>query len=402
MPNIASGQPASYYTTFQTQLDNDLYALSQMAAPQPPTNVAASDGTYTDKVLVTWTAPANATAYEVWRNTSNNSGTATKISSSDVIGTSYSDTTATAGTTYWYWVKAKNASETSGVSAGDSGYRLVSTPPVPAPPTPSAVTTTTVLTASPNPAAADQSVTFTATVSTTAPSNGTPTGTVTFTADGKTPVGAGTLSNGKATVSTTVLGVGTHTITASYPGGGNFAGSIGSINETVEQSTGLPPVPSMSSTSTTSQRVAWLNAMAAYARFVKTQTGNSIFVSVQLAQAALETGWGTSTLFTQANNFGGVKGVGDAGGILLPTQENVDGRVITVMAQFRKYSSLIAAFTDQALVLDAARYATARSAKTPEDQIRAIAAAGYATDPNYATKIIRHHSRLQPKQYDVA
>ena len=31
--NIASGQPASYYTTFQVQLDNDLYALSQMVNP---------------------------------------------------------------------------------------------------------------------------------------------------------------------------------------------------------------------------------------------------------------------------------------------------------------------------------------------------------------------------------
>jgi predicted chitinase/fibronectin type 3 domain-containing protein len=97
--------------------------LTAAVAPQLPTNVAATDGTYGDKVRVTWTASANATAYEVWRNSSNNSGTATKISTSNVAGTSYDDTTATAGTTYWYWVNAKNANGTSGFSAGNSGYR---------------------------------------------------------------------------------------------------------------------------------------------------------------------------------------------------------------------------------------------------------------------------------------
>ena len=124
------GSQSAITPTFQTQLDNALYALGQTAIPQPPTNVAATDGTYTDKVRVTWTAPVNANAYEVWRNTSNNSGSATKISSSDVAGTSYDDTTATAGTTYWYWVKAKNANGTSGFSAVDSGYRATVSGPV--------------------------------------------------------------------------------------------------------------------------------------------------------------------------------------------------------------------------------------------------------------------------------
>ena len=105
-------------------------ALGQTAAPRPPTNVAATDGSYTDRVRVTWTASANATAYEVWRNTSNNSGTATKISSADVTGPTYDDTTAMAGTNYWYWVKAKNTSGTSGFSTADSGYRATTSGPV--------------------------------------------------------------------------------------------------------------------------------------------------------------------------------------------------------------------------------------------------------------------------------
>jgi len=44
--------------------------------PSPPTGVTASDGTYNDKFRVTWKSSSGATAYEVWRNTSNNSGSA--------------------------------------------------------------------------------------------------------------------------------------------------------------------------------------------------------------------------------------------------------------------------------------------------------------------------------------
>lgn len=94
-------------------------------APGVPTGVAASDGTFGDKVQITWTAPAGATAYEVWRNTSNSSGSATKISATDITGTSFDDTTANVGTTYYYWVKAKNAGGTSGFSGSNSGYRSI-------------------------------------------------------------------------------------------------------------------------------------------------------------------------------------------------------------------------------------------------------------------------------------
>ncbi len=88
--------------------------------PSSPTGVSASDGTYTDKVYITWSSVSGATSYNVYRATSS-SGTKSKIGSSTT--TSYSDTTATVGTTYYYWVAAVNSAGESGYSGYNSGYR---------------------------------------------------------------------------------------------------------------------------------------------------------------------------------------------------------------------------------------------------------------------------------------
>ena len=90
--------------------------------------------------------------------------------------------------------------------------------------------TTTALISSLNPASIGQTVMFTATVAVVAPGSGSPTGTVTF-FDGTGIGGTATLgtggvnSAGVATFSTSALGVGIHTITASYSGDANFAAS---------------------------------------------------------------------------------------------------------------------------------------------------------------------------------
>jgi hypothetical protein len=89
-----------------------------------PADVSASDGTYLDRVAVSWSAASGATAYEVWRNTVDDSSSATAIATG-VAGTGYDDAGAAAGITYYYWVKAVGASGTSGFSASDYGYRGV-------------------------------------------------------------------------------------------------------------------------------------------------------------------------------------------------------------------------------------------------------------------------------------
>jgi hypothetical protein len=98
----------------------------KIAAPPPPSNVQASDDTYTDKVRVTWTASTGATGYEVWRGTTSNAESATLIGSP--TSTSYDDTSADAGTTYYYRVKAKGLAGASGLGAFDVGRRKAATP----------------------------------------------------------------------------------------------------------------------------------------------------------------------------------------------------------------------------------------------------------------------------------
>lgn len=101
-----------------------------LAAPSAPTGVAASDGTYTDKVQVSWNAASGATYYQVYRNTSNTTTGASQLTAS-YVASPYVDITATIGTTYYYWVKACNTVGCSGYSSSDSGWRAYTIPIAP-------------------------------------------------------------------------------------------------------------------------------------------------------------------------------------------------------------------------------------------------------------------------------
>jgi hypothetical protein len=84
-------------------------------------------------VRVTWIAVPGATNYRVYRNTTNNSGTAQQLVDQAAIG--YNDVSAAAGTTYWYWVQAVNGAGPGAFSSPDTGYRATGGTPTPVTPT---------------------------------------------------------------------------------------------------------------------------------------------------------------------------------------------------------------------------------------------------------------------------
>jgi flagellar protein FlgJ len=124
----------------------------------------------------------------------------------------------------------------------------------------------------------------------------------------------------------------------------------------------------------------------------------SLGVSAELllAQAALETGWGKHTMkFDDGRNSFNLFGIkandGWQGNVLLrDSLEFQDGVMVNQVSKFRAYQSAEHSLADYAeFIQSSPRYAAALNS-TGDDHayIREIHRAGYATDPDYADKII--------------
>jgi len=120
------------------------------------------------------------------------------------------------------------------------------------------------------------------------------------------------------------------------------------------------------------------------------QTGLS--AAFTIAEAALESGWGDSELAQRGKNLFGVKVYpGWEGATLsIPTREFLNGQWVMVPAQWCLYLSWQDSITDHARFLfQQPRYAQALTQRADGAAFaRAVQAAGYATDPQYANKII--------------
>lgn len=111
---------------------------------------------------------------------------------------------------------------------------------------------------------------------------------------------------------------------------------------------------------------------------------------ITVAQAALESFWGSSKLSRMANNYFGIKAHGRHAVLEMPTTEVINGDVQKVTARFAAYKNMAECFAcrDQ-LITNSAVYTEARAnARAPESFVRALAK-HWATDPNYAEKILR-------------
>jgi flagellar protein FlgJ len=131
--------------------------------------------------------------------------------------------------------------------------------------------------------------------------------------------------------------------------------------------------------------------------------GTGLCASVCLAQAACESAWGLSQLTTRDNNFFGIKaGKTWKGAVgLWPTKEFLDGKWVTVQAGFRKYASAEASFRDRVqLFRNLARYHRLFVQDDAETEARLIQQCGYATDPQYANKLIAVIRKYKLTRFD--
>ena len=85
----------------------------------PPTGVDASDGTFADRIRITWNAVAGAIAYEVYRKGS-------WIGSP--TSTTFDDTSVTPGVTYAYTIRACNDAGCGTFSPPDNGFAQAQSP----------------------------------------------------------------------------------------------------------------------------------------------------------------------------------------------------------------------------------------------------------------------------------
>jgi flagellum-specific peptidoglycan hydrolase FlgJ len=136
------------------------------------------------------------------------------------------------------------------------------------------------------------------------------------------------------------------------------------------------------------------------------QRANGVPASVTLAQAILESDWGRSQLTREANNLFGIKalvGPGTAGVYEIGTREVYSGRSVMVNAAFKAYTTLADSIADHGRWFhDNSRYHGALAVKDdPRAFARAIASAGYATDPGYAPSLIALMDRYDLYAYDV-
>lgn len=145
---------------------------------------------------------------------------------------------------------------------------------------------------------------------------------------------------------------------------------------------------------------------------------NGILASVTIAQAILESGYGTTDLATKASNYFGMKcnlsgntWASAWDGVSKYTkktaEQKTDGTVYYVTADFRKYPDMDTSVRDHSLYLlgarngSKARYEGLKGEKDYKTAIQIIKDGGYATDINYVSKVCNIIERYNLTQYDV-
>ena len=240
--------PGTYYVLIQSYQNARIipnYTLSLNTSPCPvasSTSIASSLNPSVYGQTVTFTARVSA-------GTGTPTGLVTFYDGASVMGTvslsggkaSFSTSALGAGA---HSIKAAYAGNSPWVASTSAALTQ----------TVNKAASSTALSSSTNPSPWGKNVTFTANVTST---SGVPGGTVTF-KDGTTILGTGTLSAGVAKLTTAALVVGSHSITASYGGSGNFKTSVSTtLTEQITKAASSTSVVSSLNPSTHGQSVTF-------------------------------------------------------------------------------------------------------------------------------------------------
>ena len=192
------------------------------------------------------------------------------------------------------------------------------------------------------------------------------------------------------------------TATATIPGAVPIAGSVTSYSSVIPAArySRSQAAPTVASVPDTSAQQAFIAEIAPGALAAQQQYG--IPAAVTIAQAIDESGWGQSMLATQDNNLFGIKGVGPAGSVVVPTQEYENGQQVTVNAPFRVYSNVAQSITDHGLLLaTGSAYQQAMADRRSPDAFANDLTGVYATDPNYGANLITIMRQFNLYRFDA-
>lgn len=113
--------------------------------------------------------------------------------------------------------------------------------------------------------------------------------------------------------------------------------------------------------------------------YIRRKGQKRLYPSTVLAMAALESGYNLN-----AKTLFGIKG----DGIILDTTECINGENINIKDSFVVYSSLAEAVQGLYELMQWDNYDRATSCTDYEEECKMVQACGYATDPDYADKLI--------------
>lgn len=164
------------------------------------------------------------------------------------------------------------------------------------------------------------------------------------------------------------------------------------------------PIQSISQVSAQEQHDTFIEKIAPQAQ--ELQQGYGVLPSIIIGQAILESNWGKSSLAADYNNLFGVKAGENQKSVSLETKEFYNEQWVTIKGDFRVYDSWADSLDDHTKLFvngttwNPAQYEKVLTAQNYQEAAQALQDSGYATDPDYAQKIISVIESYSLDRYD--